>query len=103
MCVCVCVCVTKAKKKKRKKKPAVTHNNMPCCLFMPGPSILWASLVTLMVKNPPATQETWIQSLGRKDPLEKGMATHSGILATERGAWWAAVHAVRKSGTRLSC
>ena len=35
-----------------------------------------------MVKNPPpATQEIWFQSLGREDPLEKGMATHSSILA----------------------
>ena len=39
------------------------------------------SLVTQMVKNPPAMQETWVQSLGREDPLEKGMATHSSILA----------------------
>ena len=34
-----------------------------------------------MVKNLPAVQETWLRSLGREDPLEKGMATHSGILA----------------------
>ena len=33
------------------------------------------------VKNPAAMQETWVQSLGREDPLEKGMATHSSILA----------------------
>ena len=36
-----------------------------------------------MVKNPPAMQETYIRSLGREDPLEKGMATHSSILAWE--------------------
>ena len=41
----------------------------------------WASLVAQMVKNLPAMQETHIESLGRKDPLEKGMATHSSILA----------------------
>ena len=35
------------------------------------------------VKNPPAMQETQVQSLGQKDPLEKGMATHSSILAWE--------------------
>ena len=35
------------------------------------------------VKNPPAMQETWVQSLGWEDPLEKGMATHSSILAWE--------------------
>ena len=34
-----------------------------------------------MVKNPPAVQETWVQSLGWEDPLEEGMATHSSILA----------------------
>ena len=34
-----------------------------------------------MVKNPPAMQETWALSLGREGPLEKGMATHSSILA----------------------
>ena len=34
-----------------------------------------------MVKKLPEMQETWIQSLGREDPLEKGMATHSSILA----------------------
>ena len=34
-----------------------------------------------MVKNPPAIQETWVRSLGGKDPLEKGMATYSSILA----------------------
>ena len=39
-----------------------------------------------MVKNPPATQETWVQSLGGKDPLEKEMATHSSILA-QRIPW----------------
>ena len=41
----------------------------------------WASLIAQMVKNPPAMQETQDQSPGREDPLEKGMATHSSILA----------------------
>ena len=41
----------------------------------------WPSLVAQMVKNPPVMQETWVQSLGWKDPLEKGKATHSSILA----------------------
>ena len=40
-----------------------------------------ASLVDQLVKNLPAMLETWVQSLGWGDPLEKGMATHSGILA----------------------
>ena len=39
------------------------------------------SLVALMVKNLPAMQQTQVQSLGQEDPLEKGMATHSCILA----------------------
>ena len=39
------------------------------------------SLVAQMVKNPPAVLETWVQSLDQEDPLEKGMATHSSILA----------------------
>ena len=42
---------------------------------------LWASLVAQMVKNLPAMWETWVQSLGWEDPLEKGMATHPSILA----------------------
>ena len=42
---------------------------------------LWPSLVAKMVKHPPVMQETWVQSLGREDPLEKEMATHSIILA----------------------
>ena len=42
-----------------------------------------ASLVAQMVKNLPAMLETWVRSLGWEDPLEKGMATHSSILARE--------------------
>ena len=41
----------------------------------------WASLVTQLVKNLPEMRETWVRSLGWEDPLEKGKATHSGILA----------------------
>ena len=40
-----------------------------------------ASLVAQLVKNMPAMRETWVQSLGWEDPLEKGKATHSSILA----------------------
>ena len=40
-----------------------------------------ASLVTQLVKNLPAIQETWVQSLGWEDSLEKGKTTHSSILA----------------------
>ena len=41
----------------------------------------WAPLVSQLVKNLPAMKETWVQSLGREDYLEKGKATHSSILA----------------------
>ena len=51
-----------------------------------------ASPVAQMVKNLPATQETWVQSLGWDDPLEEGMATHSSILegnCSNTGLlWW---------------
>ena len=40
-----------------------------------------ASLVAQLVKNPPTMRETWVRSLGGEDPLEKGKATHSSILA----------------------
>ena len=53
----------------------------------------WASRVAQLIKNLPAMQETWGQSLGWEGLLEKGMATHSSILAwripTDRGALWA--------------
>ena len=57
----------------------------------------WASLVAQLVKNLPAIWETWVQSLGWEDPLEKGKATHSSILA-----WripWTIAHGVTKSQT----
>ena len=60
----------------------------------------WASPVPQMVKNLPAKQKIWVRSLGWEDPLEKGKATHSSILA-----WripWTVVHGVSKSRTRLS-
>ena len=43
--------------------------------------IYGASLVAQVIKNPLAMQETWVQSLGQEEPLEKRMATHSSILA----------------------
>ena len=41
----------------------------------------WGSLIAQLVKNLPEIQETMVQFLDREDPLEKGMTTHSGILA----------------------
>ena len=59
-----------------------------------------------LVKNLPAIQETWVHSLGREDPLEKEMATHSSVLAWEipwtEEPGGATVHGVTKSRTRLS-
>ena len=65
------------------------------------------SLVAQRLKRLPAMRETWVRSLGREDPLEKEMATHSSNLAwripgKDGGAWWATVHRVAKSRTRLS-
>ena len=53
-----------------------------CFKKMILPNLLYgASLVAQLVKNLPTMQETQIRSLGQEDPLEKGMATHSSILA----------------------
>ena len=60
----------------------------------------WAFLVAWLVKNLPAMQETWVQSLDWEDPLEKGKATHSSILT-----WripWTIVHGVTNSWAQLS-
>ena len=46
----------------------------------------WASLVAQLVENHPAVRETWVQPLGWEEPLEKGTATHSSILA-QRIPW----------------
>ena len=67
----------------------------------------WASLVAQLVKNPPAMWETWVRSLGWEDPLEKGKATHSSVLAwripwTEEPGRLHAVHGVTKSQRGLS-
>ena len=65
------------------------------CLKLQG-----ASLVAQLVKNLPAMRETWVQSLGWEDPLEKGKAIHSSILA-----WripWTVFHGVTKSWTQWS-
>ena len=57
------------------------------------------------LKPLPAMQETWVQSLGREDSLEKEMETHSSILAwripMDRGPWQATVHGVAKIQIQL--
>ena len=63
-----------------------------------------ASLVAKMAENLPIMQEAWLQPLGQEGPMEKGMATHSNILAwripwtEERGA----IHGVEKNQIRLN-
>ena len=64
-------------------------------------------LVAHTVKKLPAKQETSVQSLGQEDPLEKGMATHSSILAweipwTEEPGGLHIIHGIAKSQTQLS-
>ena len=64
--------------------------------------LLVSSLMAQMVENLPAMRETRVWSLGRKDPLEEGMAAHSSVLpenSMDRGAWQATVHQVAKSQT----
>ena len=58
------------------------------------------SLVTQMVKNPPAVRETRVQPLGREDPLEKGTATLSGILAW-RIPWTEELGGLQSMGSQL--
>ena len=60
----------------------------------------WASLVAQLVKNLPAMRETWDQSLGWEDPLEKGKASHSSILPWRSP--WSTVHGAAKSQTQLN-
>ena len=59
-------------------------------------------MVAQLVKSPPAMQESLVQFLGREDPLEEAMATHSSILAwrvpMDREAWQATVHGVTRVG-----
>ena len=62
----------------------------------------WASLVAQLVKNPPAMGETWVWSLGWEDPLEKGKAAHSRILAWRIPWTESIIHGVAKSWTRPS-
>ena len=73
------------------------------CLFL-GLYMYMASLVAHTVKNLLIMQETWVRSLGGEDPLEKGMATHSSVLAWKTP--WTGVtgtgHGVTSSLTQLS-
>ena len=70
-------------KSKTDREIVKTNQFFFCFLKMEFGSVLRASLEAQMVKNLPTMQETQVQSPGREDPLEKGMATHSSILAWE--------------------
>ena len=73
-----------------------------------SPLLKKSHMVAHTVKIPLAMQETQVWSLSPEDPLEKGMATHSSILAEflqnsmDRGAWQATVHGATKSQIQLS-
>ena len=77
-----------------------------CPLFNNPQTIIRTSLVAQTVKRLPTLRETWVQALGREDPLQKEMATHSSTLAwkiprtEELGRL--TVHGVAKSRTRLT-
>ena len=80
----------KGKKKKEREKIYNSHE------LKEGNTKDWASLVAQLVKNLPAMWETWVQSLGWEDPLEKGTATHSSVLAW-RIPWTIASMGCKKS------
>ena len=78
-------------------KELVIEDSFPILLGFPGGAV---------IKNLPAMQETQVHPLGREDPLEKGMVTHSSIIG-QRITWTekpgrATVHEVTKSQTRLN-
>ena len=88
-----------------KAKQGVLSFNVGILLSTTSDSVFRVSLVSSMVKNLPPVQETWVQSLGWEDFLEKGIETHSSILAWRipvgRGVWQATVHGVAKSRPRV--
>ena len=60
---------------------SIVFSHPACSNLLHQPYKADTTLASSMVKNPPAMQEMQVQSLGQKDPLEEGMATHSSILA----------------------
>ena len=89
---------------------AYVWNKVPLKTHFPRSSIplsviCRSSLVVQLLKNPPKMQKTGVWSLGWEDPLEKGMATQSSILAWRipwtDGVWQDTVHGVTKSWTQL--
>ena len=75
--VCVCVCVRDTETETQRERLSISPG-----IALPSVKLLLASVpVGLLVKNPPSVQEPQVRSLGQEDPLEKGMTTHSSILA----------------------
>ena len=64
---------------------SLKNNERQLCCLIYCSNFLPASLIAQLVKTPPAMRETWVPSLGWEDPLEKGKATHSSILAWRIG------------------
>ena len=86
MCLCVlhdsvCVCVRERDKDGVLGKDSEAGSHTKILTLRTEYSWLGVSLVAQMIKNPPAKPETWVQPSGWEDPLEKGTATHSSILA----------------------
>ena len=63
-------------------------------------SLVWASLVAQLAKNPPAMQETWVSSLGREDPLEEGMQPTPLFWAGESHGQRSLVGYIRSMGSQ---
>ena len=88
---------------RQEKNPKSFVIQLLSCFLFPFKEKPPLELVTHMVKNLPAIQETGVQSLGWEDPLVKEMATHSSSpvwrIPRDRGGWKAAVHGVAKSRT----
>ena len=57
------------------------------CHYVLKHCVLWASPGGSLVKNPPASQEMQVRSMGQEDPLEEEMATHPSILPGESRGW----------------
>ena len=83
MCVCELVCVCACAHARIYPSVAIMLSSTTVTRkkFKMIFGMTWASLIAQLVKNPPAMQETPVKFLDWEDPLEKGMATHSSILA----------------------
>ena len=84
----------------RSKRLLISWLQSPSAVISPSFIIIVASLVAQMVKNLTAMQETWVQSPGWEDALEKEMATLEKSM--DRGTWQATVNVVAMSWTQMS-